>query len=88
MVWLSLSPQDSTTGYVAEHQLPTERVFVGADKALLRAARMRGVPLTLVVDSSGSIQYVHAGAVTQSMVDSIVLVARKSAATAPKDTAS
>ena len=76
MVWLSESPRDSTVSYAAEHQLPTSRVVLEADKALMRAARMRGVPLTLLVDSAGIIRYVHAGVFTHVQADSVLLAVR------------
>ncbi len=76
MVWLSLSPRDSTIRYAAEQRLPMDRVVLEPDAALLRAARIRGVPLTLVVDSGGIVRYVHAGVFTQLQADSIVLAAR------------
>lgn len=34
MVWLSLSPRDSTTDYVVEYQLPSDHAVLEADKAL------------------------------------------------------
>lgn len=76
MVWLSLSPHDSTASYAVEQHLPVNRVMLGADAALLRAARIRGVPLTLVVDSGGVVKYVHAGIFTRAQEDSVVLAAR------------
>ncbi len=76
MVWLSLSPRDSTANYASEQQLPENRLVLEANKALLRAARIRGVPLTLVVDAGSIIRYVHVGALTSMQLDSIVLAAR------------
>lgn len=89
MVWLSLSQRDSTVQYVREHGLPDQNVVVEPEKQLMLAARIRGVPLTLVVDSAGTIRQVFAGALTAIQADSVLLAARTPRApgtTAPRPT--
>ena len=89
MVWLSLSPRDSTENYVREHALPSTKVVIDPEKKLMLAARIRGVPLTLVVDSAGIIRHVFAGALTAIQADSALLAARTPRApgtTAPRPT--
>lgn len=81
MVWLSLSPHDSTLAYVNEHGLPQEQVAENPDRTLVLAARMRGVPLALVVDTGGVIRHVSAGQLTAPQADSVLLVARTLRAT-------
>lgn len=87
MVWLSLSPSDSTLVYANEHGIPEAQVAVNPDPALVLAARMRGVPVTLVVDTAGVIQHIFAGQLTQVQADSVLLAAwapRAAGPSAPK----
>lgn len=83
MVWLSLSPRDSPRQYVGEQRLPYDRVAVDPDIVMLRAARIRGVPLTVVVDSRSIVRHVHAGRLTPLQADSVILAARESQAFVP-----
>ena len=76
MVWLSLSPRDSTFAYASAHGLPQEDIAVEPDSALVLAARIRGVPLTLVVDTAGVIRHLIAGVLTMAPADSVLLAAR------------
>lgn len=76
MTWLSLSPRDSTLAYANTNGLPEEHVAFGAERALVLAARMRGVPVTLVVDTGGVIQHEFVGQLTEVQADSVLLAAR------------
>lgn len=84
MVWLSLSSRDSTVAYVREHGLPSEKIAIDPEKALVLAARMRGVPVTLVVDTGGVIQHVALGQLTRQKADSLLLAARAPRVSAPR----
>ena len=74
--WVSLSPRDSVETYVAEHGLSRERVVLADDLRQLRVARVRGVPLTVLLDSAGVTRFVHAGPFTQPLADSLLATAQ------------
>jgi len=74
--WVSLSPQDSVEAYVAEHGLSRDRVVLADDLRQLRVARVRGVPLTVLLDSAGVTRFVHAGPFTQLLADSLLATAK------------
>jgi peroxiredoxin len=75
VVWLSLSPLDSTAQYVAEHGI-TQPVVLLDDERTSVLFGIRAVPTVLVVDREGRIRYRHAGRFGSAVsVDSVRLMA-------------
>jgi peroxiredoxin len=76
IVGVSVSPPDSTRAYVAEHQVPYPVVRI-TDSRLRRLFRVKGVPMTLVIDPRGQVAHVHPSVIrSQTQLDSIVSIAR------------
>jgi hypothetical protein len=74
--WLSLGSLDSTRAWVQEHQVQEPVLLLPKGKT--RATwRVKGVPLTLVLDWQGQVRYVRGAVIRQNAtVDSIVRAAR------------
>jgi cytochrome oxidase Cu insertion factor (SCO1/SenC/PrrC family) len=73
---VSLSPRDSTLAYVAEHAPPFPVVNI-EDLRTSKLFRVKGVPMTLVIDHKGQIAYVHPSVIrTRAQSDSILAAAR------------
>jgi peroxiredoxin len=60
VVWLSLSPLDSTAAYVSEHGI-RQPVVLLEDERTSVSFGIRGVPTIIVIDREGRIRYRHAG---------------------------
>ena len=74
--WLSLSPRDSTAAYVAAHGI-TAAVIFPADRKMLRVYRIKGSPLTLVLDHEGQIVHAHPMELSEPAdMDSVLTAAR------------
>lgn len=75
---LSLDPASATRAYVEEHELRFPVVLFD-DERYRELYRVRGVPITLVVDEIGAIEYVRVGSIfgewTDPVVDSVVTAA-------------
>lgn len=76
---LALDSLDATRAYASAHHLPFPVAVLSARQAAMY--RMAGVPLAVVLDTTGVIRFVHAGTVSASVADSVValLGARSSA---------
>lgn len=74
--WLSLGSLDSTRAWVEEHQVHEPVLLLPKGKT--RATwRVKGVPLTLVLDWQGQVRYVRGAVIRQdATVDSIARAAR------------
>lgn len=79
--WLSLSSRDSTMRLTDSLDLPRDRVAIAPDARAMRAARLRGIPATFVVDGMGRIHYLHTGVFARKDADSLWLIARANQAT-------
>ena len=75
---LSLDPAPDTRAYVEEHGLRFP-VILFDDERYRELYRVRGVPITLVVDEIGAIEYVRLGSIfgerADPVVDSVVAAA-------------
>lgn len=58
VVFVSISPRDSTLAYVAEHGIK-QRVVLLDDVRTTRLFRIKGVPMLLVLDRFGRVRYAH-----------------------------
>ncbi|MEP6780179.1 MAG: TlpA disulfide reductase family protein [Gemmatimonadaceae bacterium] len=58
VVFVSISPRDSTQAYVAEHGIK-QRVVLLEDVRTTRLFRIKGVPMLLVLDRLGRVRYAH-----------------------------
>jgi peroxiredoxin len=76
VVWLSLGTADSTRAWADEHQVREPVLLMPKGKP--RATwRIKGVPLTLVLDWQGQVRYVRGAVIRDgATVDSIVRAAR------------
>jgi hypothetical protein len=80
VVWITANLQDSTAAYVARHALafPVGR-FV--DRKMPMVMKTRVVPLTVVLDRFGRVEFGHAQAVTdRAVLDSLFRAAYRAAA--------
>jgi len=76
MLWVSLSPRDSTVDYVREHAIQSEVVLFPDRRASL-VYRVKGVPITMVVDDQGRVTHVHPSLIVNEVdANSILLAAR------------
>jgi hypothetical protein len=74
--WVSLSPLDSTLRYVAENAVPAP-VILPPDSKMMRVYRVRGVPMTLVLDHTGQIIHARPEVMTsRAAADSVISAAR------------
>ena len=75
---LSLDPEAETRAYVREHSL-TFPVALFDDDRYRQLYRVRGVPITLVVDEIGAVEYARIGSIfgerAEAVVDSVVVAA-------------
>ena len=75
---LSLDPAAETRAYVEEHKLRFPVVLFD-DERYRELYRVRGIPITLVVDEIGAIEYVRLGSIfgewADTVVDSVVTAA-------------
>lgn len=91
---VSVSPQDSTLAYIAEHELPYPVLRIEVLRTL-RLFRVKGVPMTIVVEPNGQIAYVHPSVIASraqrdSIFDAAKLVAtvtaKRTLRPSPRDT--
>jgi peroxiredoxin len=68
---VSLHDDSLTQGYVRQHAIPYPVVRF-PDERLMRMYRAMGVPLTLLLDTVGTVRYVRAGALSEAAVDSLL----------------
>jgi len=70
---VSLDPDSATVGYVARHRLrfPMVRFGTAREAGTYRAI---GSPITVVVDSAGTVLYARAGVLSAGAVDSLLSV--------------
>ena len=75
---LSLDPAPATQAYVEEHGLRFPMVLFD-DERYRELYRVRGIPITLVVDEIGAVEYVRLGSIfgdwADPVVDSVVTAA-------------
>jgi len=75
--WVSLSAADSTRQYVAEHGISAP-VLLPPDAKMVHVYRVKGVPMTLVVDYRGRITHVHPSVISSPAgIDSVLALARQ-----------
>lgn len=77
VVWVSISQRDSTLAYIAKHDIkfPVMRM---PDSKTLAVYRIKGVPMTLVLDYNGQLRHVHASVFnSKASADSVVTAARQ-----------
>lgn len=80
VIWVSVSTEDSTRAYVESHQLTGTVVRMPSSK-LHRVARVKAVPMTLVLDRQGQVVHVHPSVFrTRPASDSVVTAAHLAAA--------
>jgi len=73
--WISLSSPDSTAAYVAKHAIEGTVVF--PPPKMISVYRVKGVPMTLVINDRGQITHVHASVFQSNRaVDSVLVAAR------------
>jgi peroxiredoxin len=73
--WVSLSEPDSTRRYVAEHGISGSVVIPPGWKEIL-VSRVKGVPMTLVLDHQGRVAHAHPSLFrTRLAVDSVIAAA-------------
>ena len=68
---LSLDPAPETRAYVEEHGLRFP-VILFDDERYRELYRVRGIPITLVVDDIGAVEYVSLGSIFGERVDPVV----------------
>jgi peroxiredoxin len=75
--WVSLSSRDSTAAYVAAHGITGPVVFP-PDKKMMRVYRVKGVPMTVVLDHRGRVLHAHPSVFRDAAAVDSVLVAATS----------
>lgn len=77
VVWVSLSAADSAQSWVREHGLSaTDTVVRMPERKSLATYRVRGVPITLLMDERGQVLYMHPSVFrTRAAEDSLLQVA-------------
>ena len=80
MYGVSFSPRDSTLDYVAEHAPPFAVVKID-DARLRKLFRVKGVPMTLVLDPNGQIAYVHPSVIASAAQRDSIFAAAELVAT-------
>lgn len=77
VVWVSLSSADSAQSWVREHGLSsTDTVVRMIERKSLATYRVRGVPITLLMDERGQVLYMHPSVFrTHASEDSLLRVA-------------
>ena len=73
-------PRDSTPDYVAEHAPPFAVVKID-DARLRKLFRVKGVPMTLVLDPNGQIAYVHPSVIASAAQRDSIFAAAELVAT-------
>ena len=68
---LSLDPAPETRAYVEEHGLRFPVVLFD-DERYRELYRVRGIPITLVVDEIGAVEYVRVGSIFGERADPVV----------------
>lgn len=77
--WVSLSDADSTAAYTRRHDITYPVVRMPHWK-INRLARVKGVPITLVIDRYGQIAHVHPSVFrTRQSADSVLVAAARAA---------
>jgi len=81
VVWVSMSPRDSTRPYLAEHGITFPVVHMPHWK-INRLTRVNGVPMTVVADHNGRIIHVHPSVFHNAAEEDSVWAAAVAAASA------
>jgi hypothetical protein len=82
--WISLSSPDSTAAYVAKHGI-RGRVLFPTDAKMQWVFRVKGVPMTLVLNHRGQVLHARPSVLRSSLsIDSILFAARNPAAILPR----
>jgi len=89
VVWISMSPRDSTRTYLAEHDIEFPTVHMPHWK-FNRLLRVNGVPMTVVADHNGRVIHVHPSvfrnaAEEDSIMSAATAAALSAGAAAPAD---
>lgn len=89
VVWVSMSPRDSTRTYLAEHGITFPVVHMPHWK-INRLLRVNGVPMTVVADHNGRVIHVHPSvfhnaAEEDSIMSAATAAASSAGAAAPAD---
>jgi hypothetical protein len=71
VVWFALDSLQSAIAYADTADVGEEKLVFADDMRSVLAARIRGVPLTLLVDSTGRVQFVHGGRLGKTEIDSL-----------------
>lgn len=76
VIWVSLSPMDSTKDFVRAHAIESS-VVVFPDRRASLVYRVKGVPVTMVVDAQGMVTSVHPSLIESTAdLNALLLAAR------------